>query len=276
MTWAYRCTVGKVNLIWRVRVFMPDQDEGASGGTLMIRTVIGAAIVASGIATVPVTTHLMSSSNPVYYACVKGTSFDNDPGAKACAAGWTKIQWNQTGPAGPRGKQGRAGPQGPPGPVPDTDTGIVQVIQQLRGTYESFENTCTSLRVSGPDASSISVSSYEAGCVISGLPKGFTWTLTPVNDVCEYTGSNPTGGGPGTPCPNYTSDNSDLPVFLLSGDYANSADTALLVVPDSQQKVTGEHPLSYAADDFIWQATACGQAAVQQLSGRALNAAESG
>jgi hypothetical protein len=142
----------------------------------------------------------------------------------------------------------------------------VQVIQQVSGTAESFSNTCTSLSVSGPDASSITVTSFVEGCLISGLPQGFTWTLTPVNDVCEYTGS-PNGGGPGTPCPDYTSDNSDVPDtvqgegpgLLLGADYAVSngpVDTAMLVSLPGQQPYPGEGSFIYTGGDFIWTATA--------------------
>ena len=56
-----------------------------------------------------------STSDPVYYACVHGTTFRYDAGAAKCPLGYTKIHWDQTGPAGPRGAAGPAGSTGPAG-----------------------------------------------------------------------------------------------------------------------------------------------------------------
>jgi hypothetical protein len=178
----------------------------------------------------------------------------------SCPSGTTAIEWNQTGPQGP------AGPAGPQGPPAATDTGTVQVIQQVN-TTGVITDTCTSLSISGPDAKSITVSTVNLpstspdviGCDISRLPQGFTWNLTPIDDVCSYNGEEPTTGGTGTPCPNYTQDNSSanlddnipyLPGLTLSGDYGSSAQTDLLVDVPLQ---VAELP-NYVGGDFIWQA----------------------
>jgi hypothetical protein len=178
----------------------------------------------------------------------------------SCPSGTTAITWNQQGPQGPAG----ASP----------DFGTVQVTQQLSPDLASFTDTCSVIHTYGPDAGSITVSTVNnvpntnpnigipiSGCVISGLPKGFVFLITSVNDACIYgpgistPSSEPPNGGPGTPCPNFTADNSGEAGggsslgLTVSGDYTSSAGTDLLVnVPEQTQY--------YAAGRFNWQATA--------------------
>jgi hypothetical protein len=199
------------------------------------------------------------------------------PGGTSCPKGYTALDWNVQGQPGQQGGQGPAGPPGPAGGA--ADSGTVKVTQQ--GTLDSNGNitgvtdTCSVVSTSGPDASSITVTSVNnmpnpsplqsptpiSGCDISGLPKGFTFLLFPVNDMCGYGPYNPSGppipgGGPGTVCPDYVADNSGElganPIMGLNvgGDYGSSAQTDLLVtVPPPAAGY-------YEAGEFNWVAMA--------------------
>jgi len=94
----------------------------------MLRTIAVSAILATGI----VAAHLANSSDPVYYACVKGAAIRYDPGAAKCPAGYTKIHWNRTGPAGARGAMGATGAPGPAGPSTMGPSGLDVVYVTFR------------------------------------------------------------------------------------------------------------------------------------------------
>jgi hypothetical protein len=58
------------------------------------------------------------AANVTYYACVSSTGAITIVSATTtCAAGFTKIHWNETGPAGPKGATGATGPKGATGPA---------------------------------------------------------------------------------------------------------------------------------------------------------------
>ena len=57
------------------------------------------------------------AANVTYYACVSSAGAITIVSATTtCAAGFTKIHWNETGPAGPRGATGPKGATGAAGP----------------------------------------------------------------------------------------------------------------------------------------------------------------